>query len=180
MLCFKLVNLWLNSPHYTYKHWTIKHWTIKHLTIFYFQSNTPLLAGCPTIQFQSKNIQKRRNLKSLNRKRRNSYITESNCRTASLWQGAQRNFGLEHVRSSNSLIALFEGLINPVLFFPTQRPYDPTYLEEHRRRRLHNSWSKKLAFKDVFRKISRSHKEICDPCKGSKQAAWPENNNSNK
>jgi hypothetical protein len=42
----------------------------------------PFFTGRPTIQFQSKNMQKIRCIKPLNRKRKNSKITDSNSRTA--------------------------------------------------------------------------------------------------
>ncbi|KKG10055.1 class I SAM-dependent methyltransferase [Methanosarcina sp. 2.H.A.1B.4] len=60
---------------------------------------------------------------------------------------------LEHVRSSNSLISLFEDLINPVLFFLLG-----DHTTRHTLKNLEEAGfiiqeAKKLAFKDVFRKI---------------------------
>ena len=48
---------------------------------------TPLYTGCPTITDSNKKTTKRRHLRPLNRKRRNYFITGSNCRTASKGQG---------------------------------------------------------------------------------------------
>src|SRR5664280_1584043 len=45
-------------------------------------TNTLTFTGCPTITDSNKKTTKRRHLRSLNRIRRNSFITGSNCRTA--------------------------------------------------------------------------------------------------
>ena len=60
---------------------------------------------------------------------------------------------LEHVRSSNPLIALFEELINPVLLFLLG-----DHTTRHTLKNIEEAGfiileAKKLAFKDVFRKI---------------------------
>jgi len=60
---------------------------------------------------------------------------------------------LEHMQSSNPLIALFEDLINPVLFFLLG-----DHTTRHTLRNIEEAGftikeAKKLAFKDVFRKI---------------------------
>lgn len=60
---------------------------------------------------------------------------------------------LEHVRSSNPLIALFEDLINPFLFFLLG-----DHTTRHTLKNIEDAGftileAKKLAFKDVFRKI---------------------------
>ena len=50
-------------------------------------TNTLTFTGCPTITDSNKKTTKRKHLKPLNRKRRNSFITDSNCRTACKGQG---------------------------------------------------------------------------------------------
>ena len=60
---------------------------------------------------------------------------------------------LEHVRSSNPLIALFEDLINPVLFFLLGDHTTRHTLKNIEEADFTILEAKKLAFKDVFRKI---------------------------
>jgi len=50
-------------------------------------TNTPTFTGCPTITDSNKKTTKRRHLRPLNRKIKNSFITGSNYRTASLGWG---------------------------------------------------------------------------------------------
>src|SRR5664280_1693530 len=57
-------------------------------------TNTLTFTGCPTITDSNKKTTKRRHLRPLNRKRRNSFITGSNCRTASLGWGGRTQFDL--------------------------------------------------------------------------------------
>ena len=60
---------------------------------------------------------------------------------------------LEHVRSSNPLIALFEDLINPVLFFLLGDHTTRHTLKNIEEAGFTILEAEKLAFKDVFRKI---------------------------
>src|SRR5664280_2520666 len=55
-------------------------------------TNTLTFTSCPTITISNKKTTKRRHLRPLNRKRRNSYITSSNCRTACLGWGGRTQF----------------------------------------------------------------------------------------
>jgi hypothetical protein len=49
--------------------------------------HTTLLTGWPTIIDSNKKMLKRKQMRPLNQKRRNSFITGGNCRTASLQWG---------------------------------------------------------------------------------------------
>jgi hypothetical protein len=55
-------------------------------------TNTLSFTGCPTIQFQSKNMQKIRCIKPLNPKRRKLNVIHGNCRTACLGWGGRPQF----------------------------------------------------------------------------------------
>jgi hypothetical protein len=46
-------------------------------------TNTPSFTGCPTIIGSNKKVLKRKQIRPLNQKRRNSLIIEGNCRTVS-------------------------------------------------------------------------------------------------
>src|SRR5665647_201059 len=56
--------------------------------------HTPSFTSCPTITISNKKTTERRHLRPFNRKRRNSFITDSNCRTASLSWGGRTQFDL--------------------------------------------------------------------------------------
>jgi len=56
--------------------------------------HTPSFTSCPTIIGSNKKVIKRKQMRSLNQKRRNSFITEGNCRTASLGWGGRPQFDL--------------------------------------------------------------------------------------
>ena len=69
-------------------------------------TNTPSFRGCPTITGSNKKTTKGRYLRSLNRKRRNSIITNGNCRTACLGWGGRTQFDFKKDHTSGVLCCL--------------------------------------------------------------------------
>jgi len=67
-------------------------------------TNTLTFAGCPTIIGSNKKVLKRKQIRPLNRKRRNSFITESNCRTACLGWGGRTQFDFAHPKRGSEAI----------------------------------------------------------------------------